>query len=203
MGPILPECVGPTQDVRAIEAPQAIIKRGEYDGSITQYRVDKKTGETSFCSHGGYCFPTHVMQRGKKIEALRLTNCTIGKRPKGKEVRCIVRDIKRKSRVIVMMQLLVAFLLASVDIGYASDQAGFIFTADEAVNPWNEKESIRILERLPVAELKKRFARYKVDVTAGEDCAICATISRGKVSLSVYYDENGIVVINISSNGPS
>jgi hypothetical protein len=99
-----------------------------------------------------------------------------------------------------MMQLLVAFLLASVDIAYASDQAGFIFTADKAVNPWNEKESIRILERLPVAELKKRFARYKVDVTAGEDCAICATISRGKVSLSVYYDENGIVVINISSN---
>jgi hypothetical protein len=64
----------------------------------------------------------------------------------------------------------------------------------------NDKESVRLLERLPVAQLKKRFSRYKVDVTAGEDCSICATISRGEVSISVDYDENGIVIVGISSN---
>jgi hypothetical protein len=68
------------RDVRAIESPKSIIKRGQYDGSITQYVVDKKTGETSFCSHGGYCYPTHVIENGKKLEALRLTNCKVGNR---------------------------------------------------------------------------------------------------------------------------
>jgi hypothetical protein len=100
----------------------------------------------------------------------------------------------------MMMQFLVALSLSNSGIACASDSAGFIFTADRAINPWNEKESVGLLERLPVAQLKERFSRYKVDVTAGEDCLMCATISRGEVSISVDYDENGIVVVGISSN---
>jgi hypothetical protein len=68
------------RDVPAIEDPQSILKRGEYDTAITQYRIDKKTGQTSFCSHGGYCYPTHINENGSKVEALRLTNCRIGAR---------------------------------------------------------------------------------------------------------------------------
>ncbi len=68
------------RDVPAIENPSSILARGEHDTAITQYRVNKKTGLTSFCSHGGYCYPTHVFINGKKVEALRLTNCKIGKR---------------------------------------------------------------------------------------------------------------------------
>jgi hypothetical protein len=68
------------RDVPALEAPESVLKRGEYDTAITQYRMNKKTGMTSFCSHGGYCYPTHVIENGAKVEVLRLTNCKIGKR---------------------------------------------------------------------------------------------------------------------------
>ena len=67
------------RDIAAIESPDSVLQRGEHDTAITQYRLNKLTGMTSFCSHGGYCYPTHVYIKGKKIEALRLTNCKIGK----------------------------------------------------------------------------------------------------------------------------
>lgn len=96
--------------------------------------------------------------------------------------------------------LLVAFWLSIGGMAYASDATGFIFTADRATNPLNENETVRLLERLPAAQLKRRFSRYKVDVTAGEDCIICATVSRGEVSIMIDYDETGIVIVGISSN---
>ncbi len=68
------------RDVAAIESPDSILQKGEYDEAVTQYRVNRHTGMTSFCSHGGYCYPTHVYINGKKVEALRLTNCKIGKK---------------------------------------------------------------------------------------------------------------------------
>jgi hypothetical protein len=76
---------------------------------------------------------------------------------------------------------------------------GFIFTGDSATNSQNEKQSVRLLERLPVAQLKKRFPRYKIVATAGEDCIICAIISRGEAFIQVNYEKNGIVVSAISS----
>jgi hypothetical protein len=68
------------RDVKAIDSPDFVLKRGDYDEAITQYRVNKKTGVASFCSHGGSCYPTHVVENGVKEEALHLTNCRIGKR---------------------------------------------------------------------------------------------------------------------------
>jgi hypothetical protein len=67
------------KDVPAIENPASMLARGDYDTGITQYRVDKFYGTTFFCSHGGYCYPTHVQVHGQKIEALRLLNCKVGK----------------------------------------------------------------------------------------------------------------------------
>jgi hypothetical protein len=46
------------------------LKRGESIDVVTQYNVNKKTGVTSICSHGGGCYPA---------EALRLTNCIVDK----------------------------------------------------------------------------------------------------------------------------
>jgi hypothetical protein len=46
------------------------LKRGEIIDAITQLNVNKKTGATSFCSHGGGCY---------SAEALRLTNCKVDK----------------------------------------------------------------------------------------------------------------------------
>jgi hypothetical protein len=68
------------RDVAAVEAPDSVLARGSYDDAVTQYRVNKQTGMTTFCSHGGYCYPTHVRVNGQKMEALRLINCKIGSR---------------------------------------------------------------------------------------------------------------------------
>lgn len=43
--------------------------RGATVEAVTQYVVEKQTGKTSFCQHGGGCYPS---------EALRLINCTVG-----------------------------------------------------------------------------------------------------------------------------
>lgn len=65
-------------DVPSIEDPSSFLKRGDIDTAITQYRVDKKSGQTSFCSHGGYCYPAAISQNGQTVEFLQLINCTIG-----------------------------------------------------------------------------------------------------------------------------
>jgi hypothetical protein len=46
------------------------LRQGESIDAVTQYNVNKKTGETSYCSHGGGCYPA---------EALRLTNSYVDK----------------------------------------------------------------------------------------------------------------------------
>jgi hypothetical protein len=68
------------RDVAAVEASDSVLPRGAYDDAITQYKVNKHTGMTSFCSHGGYCYPTQLNINGSKVEALRLINCKIGNR---------------------------------------------------------------------------------------------------------------------------
>jgi hypothetical protein len=67
------------RDVAAVEAPDSVLSKGAHDTAITQFRVDKHTGMTTFCSHGGYCYPTHVHINGQKMESLRLLNCKVGK----------------------------------------------------------------------------------------------------------------------------
>ena len=62
-----------TRDVPAEESPDAVLKKGQKDEAITQYRVDKKTGRAVFCSHGGNCYAA---------DALKLLNCKIGAKDK-------------------------------------------------------------------------------------------------------------------------
>ena len=63
------------RDVAAIESPTSVIRKGGKDGAITQFRVNKRSGETSYCSHGGYCYPTHVRVGDDLLLALKMTNC--------------------------------------------------------------------------------------------------------------------------------
>lgn len=67
--------------VALMDIPETItgygLKKGEIDDAVTQYNVDKN-GEGQFCSHGGGCYPRYLIKDGKKVEALRLTNCKIG-----------------------------------------------------------------------------------------------------------------------------
>ena len=65
------------RDVPSLENPDSVLKKGAVQESITFFRVNKKTGETSFCSHGGYCYPTHTMVGGGKFQALKMTNCSV------------------------------------------------------------------------------------------------------------------------------
>src|SRR5208337_4312156 len=65
-------------DVLPQYASQCAPKKGEIVEAVTQYRINKKTGEAVFCSHGGGCYPRYLTVNGQKIEALRLTNCKIG-----------------------------------------------------------------------------------------------------------------------------
>ena len=65
------------RDVPALENRSSILKKGQLDTAITQYRVNKRTGETSFCSHGGYCYPSRIQIGGDLLAALRLTNCQV------------------------------------------------------------------------------------------------------------------------------
>jgi hypothetical protein len=64
-------------DVPAIEQPDSVKKQGEKEFGVTQYRVDKATGTSSLCSHGGYCYPTRVKISGVLRDGLALTNCTV------------------------------------------------------------------------------------------------------------------------------
>lgn len=65
------------RDVPAIESPDTILKAGEIDRAVTEFRIDKRTGRTSLCSHGGECYPTHVKSGGDLLEALRLQRCKV------------------------------------------------------------------------------------------------------------------------------
>jgi hypothetical protein len=60
------------RDVYPVDAEDrtVLIRKGRIHGAITQYRTDKHTGEASFCSHGGYCYPA---------KAFDLQKCEIGK----------------------------------------------------------------------------------------------------------------------------
>jgi hypothetical protein len=61
-----------------VNAYDSILPKGEHLTAVTQYRENKNTKMTSFCSHGGYCYPRHIYINGEKFEALQLTNCKIG-----------------------------------------------------------------------------------------------------------------------------
>jgi hypothetical protein len=68
------------RDLPALEDPSSVLKRGEHDGTVTQYRINKKTGDASICSHGGYCYPAMITENGKRVETLHIANCKIGAR---------------------------------------------------------------------------------------------------------------------------
>lgn len=46
------------------------LKQGDLDTAVTQYRVNKRTGRTTLCSHGGYCYPTRIAVGDDLLEAL-------------------------------------------------------------------------------------------------------------------------------------
>jgi hypothetical protein len=71
-------------------------------------------------------------------------------------------------------------------VGNAKAQQEFIVTGDKIINSRVHQEFVRLSERIPISQLKRRFARYKITSTAGEDCLICATVSRNAFQFEVH-----------------
>jgi hypothetical protein len=115
-------------------------------------------------------------------------------RAAGEPARSIVevQSKKESSALKFVVTLLGAFgsLISS-----ANAQQEFIVTGDRIINSRVQQEYVRLSERIPISQLKRRFARYKITSTAGEDCNVCATVSRNAFQFEVHYDEDGIVVI--------
>jgi hypothetical protein len=65
------------RDVASIDDPTTMMQTGGQEDSITVYQVDRKTGVASFCQHGGYCWPETVTISGRKVTAIKLTNCSV------------------------------------------------------------------------------------------------------------------------------
>jgi uncharacterized protein len=59
-------------DTPAVESPSAILKKGEEWGPVTQVRVNKKSGEISYCAHGDYCY---------RASGIELFACIISAKP--------------------------------------------------------------------------------------------------------------------------
>lgn len=66
------------RQVSALEDRESTMPVGETYSSVTQFWRNTKTGDTWFCAHGDYCYPSHVVKDGQRVEAIRLTNCRIG-----------------------------------------------------------------------------------------------------------------------------
>jgi len=68
-------------DIKPTDNPYSGLKKGEIIESVTQYLIAKKDQAASFCQHGGSCYPRFIKKDGKNVEAVQLTNCTVGTKP--------------------------------------------------------------------------------------------------------------------------
>jgi hypothetical protein len=59
------------KEIHAEEDSATILKKGDIDYAITQYRVNKRTKNAVFCSHGGNCY---------SAKNLKLINCNVGEK---------------------------------------------------------------------------------------------------------------------------
>jgi hypothetical protein len=92
-------------------------------------------------------------------------------------------------------------LVGDPPVAEDQSESDFVASGNTIANSNNALLSVRIAERIPISQLKKRFAGFRVNSTAGEDCLVCATIVQGPLSITVDYDEDGIVVTGITCEG--
>jgi hypothetical protein len=104
--------------------------------------------------------------------------------------------MQSKAKNILKLVVTLLWAFGSL-ISSANAQQEFIVTGDRIINSRVQQEYVRLSERIPISQLKRRFARYKINSTAGEDCNVCAMVSRNAFRFQVDYDKDGIVVIGI------
>jgi hypothetical protein len=73
----------------------------------------------------------------------------------------------------------------------------FVVSGETITSSTSANRYVKVGERLPVSELKKRFEGLTVQSTAGEDCLFCAYVSSSEVAFEINYDETGVVVTSV------
>lgn len=81
-----------------------------------------------------------------------------------------------------------------------ADKAYFVFGDGGVVHSSDGSLFVRIGERIPVVDLRRRFAAYNVTATAYEDCLVCAVVEGPAGTFQVNYDESGTLVQSILSD---
>jgi len=113
---------------------------------------------------------------------------------------CIDEFSYRRSLLRAIYLLVPIVMLISERNAYSQTlyrSPGFIFAGETVISSNNEREFIKIGEKLPVISLKKRLLSYKILSMAGEDCSICVRASSGDVSIEINYDNNGIIITDV------
>lgn len=105
--------------------------------------------------------------------------------------------IMKECPMLRITGLLAGIVMIFLDSTSAIASETLIVTGEGITSSENLDQYVKVGERLPVSELKKRFKGYSVQSTAGEDCLFCAGVFTNDVAFEVNYDETGIVVTSV------
>jgi hypothetical protein len=106
------------------------------------------------------------------------------------------------------MQYLIAGLTAaSIGLGLVActkahafvNDNYFVYSGNTVTHSRQPNLTLKVGERLPIGDLKRRFQGFVVRATAGEDCMFCANVSGRAGSFYINYDETGTTILSISS----
>jgi hypothetical protein len=105
--------------------------------------------------------------------------------------------MQSKGAKIILKFVVASLWIFGSLIGSARAQEELIVTGKKIINSRVRSEFVDVSECIPVSQLKRRFARYKVVYSSETDCLICANVYRNALQFDVHYDEDGISVIAI------
>jgi hypothetical protein len=100
---------------------------------------------------------------------------------------------------VVMNATITLALDVPTELRPIAQKGGFVFSGDQVVSGSGKSRFIRLSEKLPLSQLKKRFPSYAVRATSGEDCLVCVTVASKSEHIEINYDQNASVILGISS----
>jgi hypothetical protein len=93
-------------------------------------------------------------------------------------------------RALEYFIILVSSLTLMVDSAQAGGQ-GFVFSGDQAVSARDPKQSVRVLEKISVPEIRKRFWSYSVSKVDGDCGGICVSVSNKEDFIRIDFGKDG------------
>jgi len=99
----------------------------------------------------------------------------------------------------VFLALYLFFAYFAQSAGAQKAAKGFVFNGNEVVSGENNLMRVAIGEKINTKGLKARFNSYNVSIADGEDCLVCAVVSKPNGSIEVFFNEAGDTVVGINS----